>query len=50
MLVIRVLLDDNLTPYSSDKILSAAITRMILLPTGVRMPRDNFHLGVVRLA
>ena len=35
----------NLCPKSA-RILSAAITRMILLPAGVRMPRDNFHLGV----
>ena len=30
----------------SARILSAAITRTILLPAGVRMPRDEFHLGV----
>ena len=72
-LVRKVFLDDNLAPFSSDKIrakildlgyrsarralqnvspksagiLSAAITRTILLPTGVRMPRDDYHLGVV---
>ena len=27
-------------------ILSAAITRMILLPAGVGVPCDDFHLGV----
>ena len=35
----------NLSPKSA-RILSAAITRTILLPAGVRMPRDEFHLGV----
>ena len=35
----------NLCPKSA-RILSAAITRTILLPAGVRMPRDEFHLGV----
>ena len=68
----KVLQDDNLAPFSSDKIrakildlgyggacralhnlspksariLSAAITRTILLPAGVRIPRYNFHSGV----
>ena len=68
-LVMKVLWDDNLTPFSSDKIrakildlgyggarralhnlspksariLSAAITRTILLPAGVRVSRDDFH-------
>ena len=79
-LVMKVLWDDNLTPFSSDKIrakildlgyggarralhnlspksariLSAAITRTLLLPAGVRIeppagvrvPRDDFHSGV----
>jgi len=35
----------NLSPKSA-RILSAAITRMILLPAGVRIPRDDFHSGV----
>ena len=35
----------NLSPKSA-RILSAAITRTILLPAGVRKPRDDFHLGV----
>ena len=30
----------------SARILSAAITRTTLLPAGVRMPCENFHLGV----
>ena len=29
----------------SARILSAAITRTILLPAGARMPHDKFHLG-----
>ena len=69
----KVLQDDNLAPFSSDKIrakilnlgyggarralhnlspksariLSAAITRTILLPAGVRIPCDDIQLGVV---
>ena len=57
----KVLWDDNLAPFSSDKIqaksariLSAAITRTTLPPAGVRIgppagvrtPRDDFHSGV----
>ena len=51
----KSVVDDNLIPFSSDKIqakeksariLSAAIARTILLLAGVRMPRDDFHLGV----
>ena len=49
----KVLLDDNLIPFSSNKIrakseriLSAAITHTILLPAGVRGSRDEFHSGV----
>ena len=79
-LVRKVLQDDDLAPFSSDKIrakildlgyggarralhnlstksariLSAAITRTLLLPAGVRIeppagvrvPRDDFHSGV----
>ena len=71
-LVMKVLWDDDLAPFSSDKIrakildlgyggarralhnlspksariLSAAITRTILLPAGVRGSRDGFHSGV----
>ena len=70
-LVRKVWQDDNLAPFSSDKIrakildlgyggarralhnlcpksariLSAAITRTILLPAGVRIPRDDFNSG-----
>ena len=57
----KVLWDDNLAPFISDKIrakyariLSAAITRTTLPPAGVRieppagvrMPCDDLHLGV----
>ena len=35
----------NLSPKSA-RILSAAITRTILLPAGVRESRDGFHSGV----
>ena len=35
----------NLCPKSA-RILSAAITRTILLSAGVRKSRDDFHLGV----
>ena len=52
-LVRKVLLDDDLAPYSSDRIraksariLSAAITRTILLPAGVRGSRDGFHSDI----
>ena len=71
-LVKKVLWDDDMAPFSSDKIrakildlcyggarralhylspksariLSAAITRTILLPAGVRIPRDDIHLGL----
>ena len=58
----KVLWDEDMAPFSSDKIraksvriLSAAITRTNLLPAGVRIgppagvrvPRDDFHSGVV---
>ena len=36
----------NLCPKSA-RILSAAVTRTILLHAGVRKPRDDFHLGVI---
>ena len=49
-LVRKVLQDDDLAPFSSDKIraksariLSAAITRTTLSPAGVRTPLDDFH-------
>ena len=49
----KVLWDDDLAPFSSDKIrakstriLSAAITHTILRPAGVRESRDGFHSGV----
>ena len=60
-LVRKVFWDDDLALFSSDKIraksariLSAAITRMTLLPAGVRIespagvrvPHDDFHSGV----
>ena len=60
-LIRKVLQCDNLAPFSSDKIraksariLSAAITCTTLPPAGVRMgppagvrvPCDDFHLGV----
>ena len=52
-LVRKVWQDDNPAPFSSDKIraksariLSAAITRTILLPAGVRGSHDGFHSGV----
>ena len=71
-LVKKVLWDDDMAPFSSDKIrakildigyggarralhnlspksagiLSAAITRTILLPAGVRGSRDGFHSGL----
>ena len=51
---------DELTPFSSDKIrakilrsariLSAAITRTILLPAGVRRSQMTSNLGQVRLS
>ena len=38
----------NLNPKSA-RILSAAITRTILLPAGVRVSHDDFHLVKVKL-
>ena len=58
VLVMKVLWDDNLTPFSSDKIRAkildlgyggarrAAITRIILLSSGVRGSHDGFQSGV----
>ena len=46
----KVLQGDNLAPFSSDKIqakiLSAAITRTIVLPAEARGSHDGFHSGV----
>ena len=49
-LVIKVLWDDNLAPFSSNKILADFGLRLWTWPSitaGVRMPHDYYHRGVV---